>query len=321
MGDERTAGATLSDEAIAWLVALDGGTADEAAFETWRNADPRHAAAFAQVAATWRRTADPRLAGLIDHSAEALPQAEGPAPKMVSRRTVTRGTLAALVGLGSAGAFLAWPGRTYAATAVGERRTIRLPDGSHAILNTDTRLAWRFDKQRDVWVERGEAALLVRHGAQPLRLHSNPISAGLSDGKFSFRLGAESAQLLVLAGRATADRGIVVAGSVLTIVADKARIAALSPQAITAATAWQDGRIVFNGMTLNSAIAEYNRYLPEKIVLGEVDLGATQLGGAFQIDDPDPFLIGLQESFGIQYRRQGGQIVLFRAQKAGGSAA
>ena len=71
-------GDDLTGEAIDWLVALDHGTADQEAFEAWRSADPRHAAVFAQVAATWRRTSDRRIAAVIESpAADPEPESEG----------------------------------------------------------------------------------------------------------------------------------------------------------------------------------------------------------------------------------------------------
>lgn len=319
MGDDAKAGASLSDQAIEWLVALDTGSADSQAFAAWRNADPRHAAVFAQVAATWRRTADPRLPALLDSAAD-LPatmeeEAASPAP-ILSRRAVAAG-LVGLLGLGGAATFLAWPRRAFAETAVGERRTVRLPDGSQAMLNTDTRIAWRFDGSRDVWIERGEATLLVRNAGKPFRIYSDPIDARLSEGKFNIQIDPAVARLLVLAGRAgAAYRGTLAqtlpAGSMLTVSDGTARISALSPEAITTATAWERGEILFNGMTLDQAITEYNRYLRVKIVLQDAGLGTTRLGGTFRIAEPEAFLAALQEGFGIGHRQRGDQILLFR---------
>ncbi|MCW6528776.1 DUF4880 domain-containing protein [Sphingomonas sp. MMSM20] len=324
MGEEGKAGASLSDRAVDWLVALDCGTADRAAFEAWRTADPRHAAAFAQAAATWRRTADPRLSVLLDQPAEAQQPATEPTPPppaMLSRRAVAGGALAALVATVGTGTFLAWPRRAYAATAVGERRTLILPDGSYALLNTDTRVGWRFDDERDFWIERGEATLLVREAAKPFRLNSDPIDARLGAGKFNLRLERESAQLLVLAGRAAAVyRGTLArtlaAGNALVVDGAGAQVSHFSPAAIAAATAWERGEIVFNGMRLDRALAEFNRYLPEKIVLQDADLAPTRLGGSFRIADPDGFLQALQQGFDIGHRQQGNQIRLFRRRAA-----
>ena len=319
MGDDGKAGTGLSEQAIDWLVALDHGTADEQAFETWRSADPRHAAVFAQVAAVWRRTSDPRLGVLLDHPAETMPPAaepEAPPRRMMSRRAVAGGAVVAALGLG-AGGFFAWPRRAFAETAIGERRTVQLPDGSHAMLNTDTRVAWRFDDGRDFWVERGEAALLVRQAARPFRVHSDPIDARLSQGKFNLRLDPAGGALLVIAGRAAAAyRGALAetltSGTLLTVSEGTARITRLSSGAIASATAWQHGEIVFDGMRLDRAVAEFNRYLPDKIVLQDPDLAATQLGGDFEIADPQAFLAALHDGFGIEHRADDGRIILFR---------
>lgn len=319
--DAAAAGSGLREQAADWLISLDCGTADEQAFERWRSADPRHAAAFAQVAATWRRTADPRLATLTGQPEDPAPAAEPDpqpvAPRAVSRRALAGGAVAAMLGVGAAGTFLVWPRRSYAATAVGERRTIQLPDGSHAMLNTDTRLAWRFDEGREFWIERGEASLIVRPGVRPFRVYSDPFDARLSEGRFDIRLDAEDGRLLVLAGRAAAAyRGTmaqtVEAGRMLTVTNGTGQVTALPAGDIAAATAWQGGRIVFDGMSLGHAVSEFNRYLPHKITLRDSGLADIPLGGEFRIADPDGFLFALREGFGIDHQRQGDRIMLYR---------
>lgn len=321
MGDQGRAGEDLSDQATQWLVSLDSGTADRQAFEAWRSSDPRNAAAFAQVAATWRRTADPRLSvELVRPGVSRQPlviEPDLPASKPMSRRTFA-GAAAVLLGLGAAGTFLAWPRRAVAATSVGERQTIRLPDGSHAMLNTDTRVSWRFEDGRDFWIERGEATLLVREAEKPFHIYSDPIDARLSAGKVNIRLDPAVSQFLVLAGQAaTTYLGTLAqtlqAGHLLTVSEGRAQIVRMTPDAMATTTAWQRGEIVFNGMPLDQAVAEFNRYLPDKIVLQNAGLAATRLGGVFQIEEPDAFLMALQEGFGIGHRRQGNQILLFRA--------
>jgi len=322
MGDEREAGDDLTGQAVDWLVALDHGGANQADFEAWRAADPRHAAVFAQVAATWRRTSDRRIAALLDQADEVpAPQSgvepEMPAPRMLSRRAAMAGVATAAIGLGGAGAFLAWPRRAYAETAVGERRTIALPDGSHAMLNTDSHIAWRFDDGRDFWIERGEVTLLVGAAATPFRIHSDPIDARLSPGSFNLRLDRDGGELLVRAGHAAAAyRGagatMVDAGYLLAVRDGAARIDQVTPSAIAAATAWQHGEIVFDGMRLDRAVAEFNRYLTDKIVLGDPSLATTRLGGDFRIAAPGGFLAALHDGFGIDQRREGNHIVLFR---------
>lgn len=317
-------GTSLSDQAIGWLVALDSGSADTDAFDAWRNADPRHASTFAQIAAMWKRTADQRLSVMPDapppqveeETAAAASQAPYVAPAMVSRRAVAGG-LAGLLGLAATGAFVAWPRRAYAKTAVGERRMLTLEDGSRAMLNTDTRVAWRFTgEDRDFQIERGEATLLVKHGRQPFRLYSDAIDGRLSAGKFTLRIASDEARLLVVSGRAAAiyrdtQTRTLDAGNLLSISHGTVHVDQLSPQALSDATAWERGEILFRGMTLNQAVAEYNRYLKVKLVVRGSALGATLLGGTFHIAEPDAFLGALRDGFGIDHRREGDAIVLF----------
>lgn len=137
----------LIAQASEWLARLDAGRTTERELDDWREADPRRAAAFAQVAAAWSRLD-------VLRTADALPPAR---ELRVSRRgwLAGGGALAAsLVG----GVYLGRDHllRTGVSTDVGERRTFTLPDGSSVELNTDTRIAWRFDrKRRRLWLERG----------------------------------------------------------------------------------------------------------------------------------------------------------------------
>ncbi|MDX3899697.1 MAG: DUF4880 domain-containing protein [Sphingobium sp.] len=317
MREQGKVGTSLSDQAIEWLVALDNGSADTDAFETWRNADPRHASAFAQLAATWKRTADQRLSTMLDTPAHLDEKISTPAPRaMVSRRAVAGGVVG-LLGLAGAGAFVAWPRRAYAETAVGERRILSLQDGSQAMLNTDTRVAWRFNGDgRDFWIERGEATLLVRNGRLPFRLYSDVIDGRLSAGKFSLRIDPGEARLLVLSGRAATiyrdtQTRTLDAGSLLSVSHGDVHVDQLSREALSDATAWERGKILFRGMTLDQAIAEYNRYLKVKLVVRDSALGATRLGGSFHTADPDAFLGALQDGFGIGHRQEGDTMLLF----------
>lgn len=314
MGEGGKTGTELREEAARWLVALDCGTADAEAFEAWRRTSPYHASAFAQAAALWRSTGDRRIAGLIDQPvAEAVPVQEDLPARGMSRRAVAGGAFAALLGLGGLGGWLAMPGKAYAATGVGEQRSILLPDGSHAMLNTDSKVSWRFGRQREFWIEQGEAALTVRPDTAAFMLHSDPLAAELGRGSFNLRLVGKEGHLLVQSGQARLDTGeVLAAGQMATAKAGGITIGAAPADQMSAATAWQQGKIVFNGMPLGRAIAEFNRYLPGKIVLQDADLGETRLGGEFRVDDPDRFLAALASGFDIAHRQQGNQILLYR---------
>jgi transmembrane sensor len=65
-------------------------------------------------------------------------------------------------------------------------------------------------------------------------------------------------------------------------------------------TAWQHDAFILNGQSLDYALGEINRYLPEKIVIGHPYLSRLRLGGTFATSNPAEFLQALRASFGVR---------------------
>lgn len=317
MGQEEEPRTAIADQAIDWLVRLDAGHGDAGAFEAWRNADPRHAAAFAQVAAVWQRTGELRGSGVeIPQSAAAHPEPKIPAANPDRRRFLT-GMAASLAIAVAGGGYLLSGRRAHASTGVGERRVVQLPGGSRVELNTDTRVAWRFGDQLDLWLERGEAAIVavtgVDHG---FVARTGDLAAQLQDGCFNMSLSSTGTRLIALSGNARVmplsggNDFLLRAGHALDATDENFAQTAMNASQIGTAIAWQRGEIVFDGMTLAAALAQLNRYLPRPIELGDPALGAVRLGGRFMVDDPEGFLQALHDGFGIDSRADGARIVL-----------
>ncbi len=299
------------DEAASWLAALDARTADPAAFERWRDADPAHAVAFAQVARTWEsleRLPTPALRAPIE---PALVEAR---PGM-SRRSLLRMAVAATaVGIVGVGGFYAQSSqaRTFAETGVGGRRTETLPDGSRIDLNTDSRVAWRLgETHRQFWMERGEASLHVV--SADMRLIGPAGEAGLARGRYNLRLRETLLDLLVLDGRATVE-GLppLTAGFAILLGSPEARPHAIPQATLDQMLAWQKGELVFNGERLDAVVAEYNRYLTRKLVIADAAIAGFRLGGRFATGNPDLFLQALHASFGVNARTDGDRTILTR---------
>lgn len=305
----------LKAEAAAWLARLDSGDADLSAFETWRNDDPRHASIFAQVAATWKKTGDLRTA-----PSDTLASRPEPATPLLSRRRLVMGSAAAGLGAVAAGAalFSLRDTRTFVETGVGERRTLQLPDRISAELNTNTRIAWAYaHRQREFWVEKGEAAFaIVEDAMRPFVLRAERMNAVLSGGRFNLRLRTRGPELIAVSGRARVEiangaRYELEPQHALIASGDGVEDVALSADRIDAALAWRRGEIHFQGMPLSDALTEFNRYLLQKITFEDQSLASIRLGGRFMVDDPAAFLRALEDGFGIQNRKEGGRVVLF----------
>lgn len=297
------------EDAAEWLAAMDAGTASRQDFEAWRAGDPRRAVAFAQVVDACQQ---------IDRLRAVHERAPAP-PQRLSRRTLMRaGAIAG--GTAVAGGFLAVSAaaRDHAATAVGERRTLILDDGTRVEMNTDTRISWRIkDGARSIWLEAGEIALDVRApaGTRPdLRLSANGTDFNLRGGLFNARLQPESLDLLVLSGQAEMEGGArktVKAGTFAQVIGRNISVRPAEPVALDRAQSWKNGQLVFEGESLDFVVAEFNRYLTDKLLVADPKLSRIRLGGRFTTTDPKDLLAALRASFGVHAQRsESGAIML-----------
>lgn len=304
----------LIAQASQWLARLDAGRTTERELDAWRDADPRRAAAFAEVASAWSRL-------------DALRTDAARPPPAINRRAWLTGGGAALAASLVGGTYLGRDVllRDRAATGIGERRTLALPDGSSVELNTDTEVFWRFDRQRRrLWLARGEAALIiVRDTLRPFELVTAQGLARLAAGQFNARLRPAGLDLVVLAGRAvietasaTAEAGVAGpddARQVLAVSDSRIEVAAAPEAQVQSVQAWRRGEIVFEGQALSLAVEEYNRYLTRKLVIGDARAANLRLGGRFLTGDPDSFLQALRTTFGLRIVDDGSSRILLKS--------
>lgn len=305
----------LIAQASEWLARLDAGRAAPAEFEAWRDADPRRAAAFAEVAAAWSK---------LDVLRDAAP-----APRReptATRRAWLGGGLALAAGFSGA-AYLGRDQllRARTVTGVGERRTMALPDGSLVELNTDTEVLWRFGRERRrLWLRRGEIALTIAHDAlRPFELFTPEGLASLAPGQFNARLKPAGLDLIVLAGRAAvrtaagetraAVESATAPRQALTVTAASVAVAAAPETEVQNVQAWRRGEIVFEGQRLAEAVEEYNRYLVRKMVIEDPKVGAMRLGGRFMTGNPESFLDALRTTFGLRIIEDGSSRILLKS--------
>ncbi|RDE05586.1 FecR family protein [Sphingomonas aracearum] len=300
---------TAAAQAATWLARYQLGTLDEAAFDAWRTADPAHAVAFARAWAMWDR-----------FEAQPASAAQPPLPVRPARRELLRAACAVLaVGIVAAGTSVtrayAWSSAT---TALGENKRLRLPDGSMAALNTDSRLSWRFsDRERTFWVERGEVSFALRDGPRAI-VQDDGKAIRLSPGRFNLRRRSEAVDLLVLAGSASVtDAGgrLVRADPRLPSLLVSQSTAVVRPatsEQVAGTIAWQSGEILFQDATLGSAVEEYNRFLTRKIVIVDRELASIPVGGRFTSTDPTAFLRAISAGLGVRVSQSNSAYLLTR---------
>ncbi|HTM81897.1 FecR family protein [Asticcacaulis sp.] len=321
--ETKTSVDALLTEAAIWHTRMDCGTADVIDFEKWRDADPRHAAAFARVVGTAERVREQRapVHRLLEMKKEAQ-------VSQSRRRFLVAGVGAVAATSMGAGMFALFGGtRASAETAVGEHGVRKLPDGGQLDINTNSKVQWQFDKnERAVWLSRGEIAVVVPHDARPFCLYAGGEKVLVAAGRLNARLRNEALDLLILDGACMvlgqkangpareSDKSIEVrAGEAVLTSANGTRVRTMAPNDIQFVASWQKGELIFRGETLGTAVDEYNRYLTRKISIGDPSLQAIQLGGRFKTHDPADFLASLHAGFGINVARMDdGSVVLTR---------
>jgi len=302
-------------EAAEWHGRLGGRNVDARTIEeffSWRQS-PENAEAYRRVETVWTGTGgltnDPQVVEALDAA--------------LSRRTHRRRAPRLLLGLAAvgvaaalAGGFSFWmQARTVFSTGVGEERLVQLADGSSVRLDTASRVRVRFDNgRRFIELQEGQAFFTVAHDAgRPFVVSAGEARITALGTVFDVRRDGAGVKVVLVSGSVevadsagTAKR--MVAGQQAKVT--KAGVATGTAD-VGVETGWVEGRIVFRDAPLRAAVAEVNRYLPEKIVLDETVTGRASVNGVFKIGDRDAFVSTATEVFRLQASAgPGGTIVL-----------
>ncbi len=337
----------IDARAAEWIGRHDGGldAAEQADFERWLLADARHAAAFARLE---------RCSLALDRLA-AVPGARAPVPERAAPAWWRRPALAeAAAAVLATAVFVGAPfggSRPFeqsAATAVGEARTLRLPDGSRIVLNTDSavRVAYGADR-RAIELTRGEAHFEVAKDARrPFTVRVGGVAVRAVGTAFNVRRQADSVEVLVTEGRvdvrethegrsliaAPAERPapagdadavpVLTAGQRMRVTgiatADGVRPVSAAPEVMPAPEverrlAWRERRLEFGPTPLAELLAEFNRYSARRLVIVDPAIERTSVGGAFRTGDAETLVQLLETNFDIAAERHGDEIRLRRS--------
>lgn len=329
----------LPEVAATWVAREDEGRLGpdgRAALEAWLAEDPRHRAAYAAARdacdAAARHAADPQMMELRAAALAATPDRRTPvwraAAAMVAGAlllgsgwaTVTAVTAPAQSRIGGVAARLAPALPANAAlyrTAVGERSTVVLPDGSVATLNTDSVLKVAYSgSERGVRLLRGQALFEVAKNKRiPFQVYAADRRITALGTMFDVRIEGKRVKVALVEGvvkvarvapatpQAPAQQVTMTAGEVLEAPPAAAMIVKTADTG--RATSWKDGVVVFDDAPLAEAVAEMNRYTHRDVTLAEPKSGALRVSGVFRTGDPERFAEAMAEVFPLEVERRG----------------
>ncbi|MNZ76868.1 fec operon regulator FecR [compost metagenome] len=295
--------------AARWYALFCSGAAsdeDRRAWEQWYAADPSHRQAWQRVERV--RSQMERVPGKI--AAPAL-NAAG-----LSRRRLVGG-----LGLLAMAAPLAWFGyremswQTWTAdlrTATGERRELKLADGSSLTLNTDSAIDVLFSpSQRLLRLRRGEIYISTARDPsatpRPFRVETPQGSVLALGTRFSVRIDGAITHVSVLEKAvevrplaAPAEKRVLQAGEHIDIGVlqlGEVRRNDLSP------VAWLDGSVIAIDRPLGELLAELSRYR-SGLLHCDPRVAGLKISGSFPIDDTDMALAALESAFPLRIVRR-----------------
>lgn len=192
------------------------------------------------------------------------------------------------------------------ATATGERRAVRLPDGSLLNLNTHTAADLAFDdRQRLIRLKHGELMLSgAEHptgpAGRPLLVRTGDALLEGFDGRFVVRQERDCTRVSVSQGSVALHRpaGLqwIRAGEALRV---NAQGATPVEQQDMDAGAWADGLIVTRNMRLGDFLAEVARYRHGYLSCAE-EISTLRLSGVFRLEDTDKLLQLLPQTLPVK---------------------
>lgn len=294
------------EAAARWYVDLRSDSPNEALREAhrhWLERDPRHLQA-------WERLG--RLQGRLEQISPAVARSTLAAAR-AKRRDVLK-VLSLLIASGAAGT-LAWNTTALPTlmadqrTGTGERRRIRLDDGTQLHLNTATAVDIHYSASlREVRLLSGEILIQTARdaNARPFIVHTPEGSIRALGTRFVVRHDGEYTTVSVqehavevrpVGAVQTATR--VEAGQQVDF--GERQVGPLQPAAAQA-DAWSRDMLVVSDWTLAEFIGELQRYRPGHLGCA-ASVASLRISGAFHLGDTDTILDNLAATLPVRIRR------------------
>ena len=321
--------AGLQDQAAQWFARLldtQCPPAERAAFERWRSADPKHAAAYRELEVLWKRSAeavkDPALLAAANRALRREPDT-------YARRWLFPALAAGVAVLVAAIALPRWmatpadPAGTAYVTTPGQERTEQLADGSSILLDTDTEVVVRYSaRTRRVDLLHGRAQFSVQgNHAWPFVVHAGNGTVTAVGTQFQVRLDGGATDVALLKGKLAIaaqspggqeQNASLVGGQGLSF-DERGNITPVRAIDLQQAQGWTQGKLFVHDWRLPQLLVEMNRYSASKVAIGDSSLQNIHISGVFRTGDQQTFLQMLQQGWSLRATRTSDkQIVLSR---------
>jgi len=214
-------------------------------------------------------------------------------------------------------------------TNVGERDSLRLPDGSQVVLAPASRLVVTdFGRARREVQLQGAAWFAVRHDeARPFTVRAGGAVIQDIGTAFAVRTDGDSGvavavtegvvALRAVVAAASGDTGVVLAAGDRGVLRAGGRVSAVRGGVTEADTAWRQGRLVYRDASLDQVVADLRRWYGVELRVADASVAGRHLTATFEAGDPvERVLDVIALAVGAELDRQGTVAVLRSARPA-----
>jgi transmembrane sensor len=309
---------TALQAATVWRMRMDApewSAADEAAFQAWLAEDELHRRAFERTGQVWElvdsQAASPDIMVIrrdaLDRAQRAargrLARWRRPMLELPRRRALAALAAGLLVAAGL-GAYQLLAPDVYA-TGRSERRVVTLADGSTLSLDAMTRVLVDYsDDARRLRLLKGQARFDVAHDvSRPFSVRAWDRTVVATGTAFNIDVFGGQARVTLIEGRvlvmptaprpgqaAPAAKPVELRAGEQLVASGEAPAKVVAGVDLQQATAWQQGKLMFDKEPLAEAVARMNRYSQRKIIVGDPVAGAAPVSGAFDAGNTKGFL-------------------------------
>jgi transmembrane sensor len=324
----------IVEQAIAWYLQVNAAQHDadvKAKFDSWIKQDTSHAKAYEQI----NRIFKP-LEGIDVKAAKESIVSVLHTERKLKRRRNASGiafaiTMFTAIYFGSQSTDV----KVMLAdnkTAIGESKTLVLPDQSSIIMNTNTALDVKFDQhQRIIKLYKGEVYVEVsKDASRPFLVETEHGDIRALGTKFNVNRTSESTHVAMIESKVKACNQPSVFSNIIANSAQRVCVVLHTGQAVTirnqsldkvqeidvdAISSWTKGTVAFDAQPLPKVLSDLQRYSPKKITFSASELNAIKVSGVLPINDlPYAFNI-LADQFHLQIQQVDSDTIKVDSQK------
>ncbi|MDO9105567.1 MAG: FecR family protein [Methylovulum sp.] len=289
----------IDEQAVSWFVRLRSSSISrekKASFTDWLQQNPEHQKAFDEICLLWGDTQLKKALGETELERPKKPRHSFQWPLFMAASLVLL-----LVFRTDIKIFL----QADYVTDIGKQQRIRLDDGSHVTLNTDSAITVNLKHdQRLVELLKGEAFFDVEPDAdRPFIVDGSHSSTRVLGTRFFVHENDNGDEVNVLSGRVEVSNKHHREESVILHDDDNVSVNRMGLSKTNnpkLATSWLDGYLVFQDVALTDAIAQIQRYRNGVVVFRDTRLKQFRINGRISLHDPKLILEALEKTLPIK---------------------